>query len=101
MYFQQTSPLGLQKKRAEKMSEGRKRVRSGSSTPGGSERENAPPSKKRAIAAKTVGKCKKEYDKELDTATWLRYEMEDRDHVLILNCSVCTQFQQKLKSMCN
>ena len=43
----------------------------------------------------------KEYDKELDTATWLRYEMEDRDHVLTLNCCVCTQFRQKLEGMRN
>ena len=45
---------------AEKMSEGRKRVRARSSTPGGSECEQAPPSKKCAIAAKTVEKWKKE-----------------------------------------
>ena len=58
------------------MSEDGKRVRAGSSTPGGSEREQAPPLKKRAIAAKMVEKWK-EYDKELDTTTWLCYEMED------------------------
>ena len=61
---------------------GRKRVCARLSTPGGSERKQVPPLKKRAIAAKMVEKWKKEYDKELDTATWLRYEMEDRDHVL-------------------
>ena len=72
------------------MSEGRKRVRARSSTPGGSEHEQASPSKKRAIAAKTVEKWKKEYDKDLDTATWLHYEMEDHDHMHILNCCVCT-----------
>ena len=80
---------------------GRRRVREKSSTPGGSKREQAPPSKKRAIVAKTVEKWKKEYNKELDTATWLCYEMEDHDHVLILNCCVCTQFRQKLEGMRN
>ena len=83
------------------MSEDRKRLRGGLSTPGGSKREQAPPSKKRAIAAKMVGKWKKENDKELDTATWLCYKMEDRDHVLSLNCCVCTQFRQKLECMRN
>ena len=64
------------------MSGGRKRVCAGSSMPGGSKHEQTPPSKKRAIAAKTVEKWKKEYDKELDIATWLCYKNKDRDHVL-------------------
>ena len=48
-----------------------------------------PLSKKRATTAKTVDKRKKEHDREQDTATWLRYEMTDRDHVLNLSCCIC------------
>ena len=84
------------------MSGGRKRVRARSSTLGDSESEQAQPSKKRAKAAKMAGKWTKEYDKELDTATWLHYEIEDRDraHIKLLRMQ-CTQFRQKLEGMRN
>ena len=46
----------------------------------------------------TVEKWKLENDKELNTSIWL---MADRIHVGSLSCSVCTQFKEKLRGMCN
>ena len=83
--------------RSEKMSAGRKRL-SGSDRAAES---SLPLAKKRAITTKTVEKWQKEHDKELNMATWLRYETIDRDHVLCLSCCVCKQFEEKLTSMRN
>ena len=57
--------------------------------------------KRRSITASTVERWKFENDRELQTSLWLKYEMADRVHVSTLSCSVCTQFQSKLKGMRN
>ena len=61
----------------------------------------APGPKRRSITAHTVEKWKRENDKNLNTASWLTYKMADRDHVKSIACSVCTMFNEKLKSMRN
>ena len=42
---------------------------------------SVPPSK-RGVNKRTANKWLAEYDKELNTLVWLRYELGDRDHVL-------------------
>ena len=42
-----------------------------------------------------------ENDCTLNTTVWLRFETDRRDHVLSLKCAVCSQFKDKLTSMCN
>ena len=66
-----------------------------------SEDPNAPDPKRRSITARTVEKWKLENDKTLNTATWLTYQMADRDHVKTIACSVCTRFNAQLKGMRN
>ena len=77
------------------MSGSRKRPTSATSVEGSSS------AKRRSVPVRTVEKWKLENDCELNTATWLSYEMSDRDHVASLSCSVCTQFKAKLEGMCN
>ena len=57
--------------------------------------------KRRSTTATTVERWKFENDRELQTSVWLKYEMADRQHVSTLSCSVCTQFQSKLRGMRN
>ena len=57
--------------------------------------------KRRSVQTRTVEKWKLENDRQLNTSTWLCYEMADRDHVASLSCSVCVQFKEKLQSMRN
>ena len=52
--------------------------------------DGAPASKRRMLLAKSVDKWIAEYDKELNTSTWLKYTVVDRHHVDSLTCSVCT-----------
>ena len=77
------------------MSGSRKRPSSATSVEGSSS------AKRRSVPARTVEKWKLENDRELNTATWLSYEMSDHDHVASLSCSVCTQFKAKLEGMRN
>ena len=51
--------------------------------------------------ARTVDKWIVENDKALNTATWLKYDKEDREYVATLKCSVCIEFQDKLRGMRN
>ena len=60
-----------------------------------------PPAKKRAVSRRTAEKWVAEYDCTLNTTVWLKFNMADRDHVASLRCAVCTQFKDKLVSMCN
>jgi hypothetical protein len=53
---------------------------------------------KRGVNKRTADKWLAEYDKTLNTSIWLKYELADRDHVVALKCSVCTQFREKLVS---
>lgn len=62
---------------------------------------NVPDTKRRSITARTVEKWKTENDKTLGTATWLTYNMADRDHVKSMRCSVCSQFKGQLQGMRN
>ena len=60
-----------------------------------------PSKKKRMLTAKTVDKWIAEYDKDLNTTTWLKYEVVDRVHIESLKCSVCETFKDKLVGMRN
>ena len=71
---------------------GRKRPRGESS--------GCPPAK-REVNKRTVDKWLAEYDRELNTSVWLRYELADCDRVVALKCAVCTRFRTKLESMHN
>ena len=42
-----------------------------------------------------------ENDRTLNTAVWLKFETDCRDHVHSLKCAVCSQFKDKLTSMRN
>ena len=56
-----------------------------------------PPSKKRAVTVKTVEKWIAENDKELDTATWLKFEKgANRQYVASLKCLVCSKYEDRL-----
>ena len=56
---------------------------------------------KRGVNKCTADKWLAEYDKELNTSVWLKYELADRDHVVAQKCAVCTQFKTRLESMRN
>ena len=60
-----------------------------------------PPSKKRGLTTKTVDKWIADYDKTLNTTTWLKYDKVDRGYVATLKCSVCFHFNDKLRSARN
>ena len=60
---------------------------------------SVPLAKRGSINKRTADKWLAEYDKELNTSVWLRYELADRDHVVALKCAVCTQFRTGLESM--
>ena len=64
---------------------------------------SAVPSEKRAVSVSTVQKWIRENDKALQTMTWLKYKRceNDADHVGSLSCSVCQQFDDRLKGMRN
>ena len=61
------------------------------------------PSKKRTIQKKTVQKWVSDYEKEYTTSARLKFETQanDRDHVSLLKCSICTRFKDKLISLRN
>ena len=42
-----------------------------------------------------------ENDKALSTSTWLKYDKADRKYVATLKCSVCIEFQDKLRGLIN
>ena len=63
--------------------------------------EGTSTAKRRAVTVRTVEKWKAENDKELNTCTWLTFEMADRDHVGSLSCSVCSEFKNNLQGMRN
>ena len=44
----------------------------------------APPAKRRAVCRKTVEKWVAENDHALNTTTWLKFDVADRDHVASL-----------------
>ena len=62
-----------------------------------------PPAKKqkRAVCRKTVEKWIVENDRTLNTAVWLKFETDRRDHVHSLKCTVCSQFKDRLTSIRN
>ena len=62
---------------------------------------SGPLAKKRAIHRLTVEKLITKNDRAMNTATWLKFEMANRDHVAVLKCVVCSQFKIKLESMRN
>ena len=66
----------------------------------GRKRARGPPPK-RGVMARTVDKWIVENDKALNTATWLKYDKADREYVATLKCSVCIEFQDKLRGMRN
>ena len=54
---------------------------------------------KRLVSVSTVERWRRTYDKTLNTFTWLSYDEVpgDREHVIILHCTVCTRFRDKIK----
>ena len=48
-----------------------------------------------------VEKWIKGNDSQLSTSVWLKFSMADREHVAMLNCSICSQFSTKLESIRN
>ena len=80
------------------MSECRKRPLDSSSDSGSSCGET---SKRRAVQKKTVQEWISQYDKQFNTAVWLKFDTVDRTHVSTLRCSVCSQFQKQLESLRN
>ena len=66
-----------------------------------SERREAP--KKRAVLTTTVEKWAVENDKSLNTAVWLKFDVDpaNRTRVMSLKCSVCSRFREKLTGMRN
>lgn len=59
------------------------------------------PPAKREVSRRTADKWLAEYDRDLNTSVWLRYELANRDRVVALKCAVCAQFKTKLESMRN
>ena len=57
------------------------------------------PPAKREVSRCTADKWLAEYDRDLNTSVWLRYEPADRDCVVALKCAVCVQFKTKLECM--
>ena len=57
--------------------------------------------KKRAVTAKSVDKWILDHDKDINTTTWLQYEMADCYHVAKLKCTICTQFVDKIRGSKN
>ena len=80
------------------MSERRKRQLDSSSDSSSSCGES---SKRRAVQKKTVQEWISQYDKQFNTAVWLKFDTVDRTRVSTLRCSVCTRFQKQLESMRN
>lgn len=68
---------------------------------GSTSSDGAPSSERWMLLAKSVDKWMAEYDKELNTSIWLKYNVVYRLHVDSLICSVCTQFKSKFEGMCN
>ena len=62
---------------------------------------DAPPPKRRILYAKSVDKWISDYDKQLNTTTWLKYSVVDRVLVESMKCSVCSKFNNKLIGMRN
>ena len=63
--------------------------------------DDNPPPKKWGVSAKMVEKWIAENDKALSRSTWLKYDKADREYVATMKCSVCIEFQDKLRDMCN
>ena len=61
---------------------------------------SGPMAKKRAVHRRTVKKWIIENDRAMNTSTWLKFKMAERDHVAVLKCAIC-QFKAKLESMRN
>ena len=60
-----------------------------------------PPSKKRSLTTKTVNKWIADYDKTLNTTTWLKYDKVERGYIATLKRSVCFRFNDKVRSARN
>ena len=63
--------------------------------------DEVPPVKKPRVSVKTVQKWITESDRKMSTSAWLKYEKADRDYVVTLKCSMCIQFNEKLRGMHN
>ena len=74
---------------------------SSSSASCSSSSSDPPSSKRRIVSTATVDKWILEHDKSLNTATWLKYDKADRHHMARLMCSVCKQFEDKIKGSRN
>ena len=71
------------------------------STSSTSEDFDRPPRKKRGLSVSTVEKWILEYDKTLNTATWLGYDKTGQNQVSRLKCKVCQRFVDKIRGSRN
>ena len=62
-----------------------------------------PEAKKRSLTVPTVKKWVLDNEKILETSTWLTYDTSKTDCTVVtsLKCSVCIQFEQKLRRQRN
>ena len=63
--------------------------------------DEVPPAKKPRVLVKMVQKWITESDREMSMSAWLQYEKADCDYVATLKCSMCIQFNEKLRGMRN
>ena len=75
--------------------------RAHTSIPDDSGSNDGPPVKRRLVQKRTVEKWIAENDVELNTISWLKFKMADRNLVESISCAVCTQFKDKLESLRN
>ena len=75
----------------------RKRTRDATST------SSSMPSEKRALSVSTVQKWIRENDKSMQTMTWPKFNRCENDvnHMTSLCCSVCQEFDDRLRGMRN
>ena len=61
------------------------------------------PLAKRSISVSTVHKWIRENDRSMQTMTWLKFKKceNDADHVASLSCSVCQEFDDRLRGLRN
>ena len=59
------------------------------------------PRQKRGLSVSTVEKWILDYDKTLNTSTWLGYDKTGRNQVARLKCKVCQRFVDKIRGSRN
>lgn len=73
----------------------------GSSSSTSEDFDKPPPPKTRGLSVNTVEKWILEYDKTLNTTTWLGYDKTEQNQVTTLKCKVCQRFVDKSRGSRN